>query len=432
MPTKDRSIYVTRRGTSYHQKFGTASQNWGASQSTKLIRTRTGVSLPGWRDIILRGENATTSMSGTWETIDFHFVGSYAGYGGRTWVTFRDHGNPSDATIYRNEMVGDLTWYFCADNPSSFTNGADASKAYNKALVSFLKKVRQAQVAWSAPTFLGELRESIHMIRHPASALNHLLGQYLKDVKRLKRTRPRNWKKGLSGLWLEYAFGWVPLVSDIGNAYQAYKDLVTEHDGKYRMLEAGAIDEASNAAHTKDLLVDMGPTVTYYSGSQRGTSSVRYKFRGAVVRHVDATIVGSRLETFGFEAQEWVPTAWELLPWSFLVDYFSNIGDVIQANCAVRQAIGWVNQDAINTRTIEYSGGHDLKQTKAAYPKWIASDGPSFTVKWVLRSVVRTPGVTLPTPQLALDLPGKPAQWTNCVALFAQANAISPQKFHLR
>jgi hypothetical protein len=306
----------------------------------------------------------------------------------------------------------------------NWSNTLSNAKAYNTALVQFLKKVRREQTVFSGPTFLGELRESMRMIRRPAQGLRNLCDSYLDRVKKVKKQRPKNWKKNLSDMWLEQAFGWTPLINDINDSYKAYKSLA---DARTQVpVTAYGVDGELAANQSASGTVDVHSIIGYKYGL-RCTNNQFVRIRGMVTRQVEQTFSG-KLQPFGFTPEEFIPTAWELLPWSFLVDYFSNIGDVITANVASRSNLAWTNVSSVGYQIAEVSAGPDLAFSVGGIP--LKRGGDSLTSKRERRVVTRDTVHSLGQPTFYLELPGRPAQWANMLALFASANAgIHPQRF---
>jgi hypothetical protein len=51
-----------------------------------------------------------------------------------------------------------------------------------------------------------------------------------------------------------------------------------------------------------------------------------------------------RFRYLGVSWSDVIPAAYELVPYSFVVDYFTNLGDVLEALCFNRSSVAWVSQ----------------------------------------------------------------------------------------
>jgi hypothetical protein len=71
---------------------------------------------------------------------------------------------------------------------------------------------------------------------------------------------------------------------------------------------------------------------------------IRYK--GAVIAQVKGPSWQND-DLFGFNPQNFIPAAWELLPWSFLADYFTNIGDILTASIVSTKHLAYTNRTEI-------------------------------------------------------------------------------------
>lgn len=140
--------------------------------------------------------------------------------------------------------------------------------------------------------------------------------------------RPKGWRKrarDTGGLWLEYSFGWAPLVGDIQNAVDVLQEPI-----KSVFVSATAKGGSPEAQHLSPKILEVDPDAVYpytdYSYSHR------YKvFQLAVVR------MGAEI---GIENPNlWLAnqlglvnpfkTAYELIPFSFLLDWVGNVSQFL-------------------------------------------------------------------------------------------------------
>jgi hypothetical protein len=126
----------------------------------------------------------------------------------------------------------------------------------------------------------------------------------------------------------------------------------------------------------------------------------------------------------GFDLASWAPTAWELIPYSFLIDYFSNIGDIILGWSSLGTKFSWVNKT-----TVRYYEKISMTQP---HPQWqkagtdwdsgaieILSYAPAKVVIQK-RSVSRNKYEGLLIPDLDFEIPGLGSlKWLNIAALIA-------------
>ncbi len=117
-------------------------------------------------------------------------------------------------------------------------------------------------------------------------------------------------RKSFANNWLEFWFGWKPLLSDIYDAMEVLNQPI-----KKMYARGGGVD----GIVTQDS-VNLGSTTDTY------TVSMRYEARqGLTVKTID-------YETFSLE--QWglanpLSVLWEIVPFSFVVDWFYRVGDVV-------------------------------------------------------------------------------------------------------
>lgn len=125
---------------------------------------------------------------------------------------------------------------------------------------------------------------------------------------------------------------------------------------------------------------------------------------------------------FGFNLEEFVPTVYELMPWSFLVDYFSNLGTVIETGCASQSMIKF----ALKTTTFESTvvSLQTPYPSSASIPVVYSLISPG-SVKQVRKRVLRAAYTQLPNVPFSVSLPGSRMQYANMLALWKSQMAGS-------
>lgn len=209
------------------------------------------------------------------------------------------------------------------------------SKADQIALLNFAKDCRRRQTAFQGSTFIAELSDTIKGIRNPAKGIRDALDRWHRHAQSVARQAARGTKpskrnsivrRALASEWLEFHFGIMPLVSDVSNGYRGLQRL--SRTAPYARV-AGDGERSEKSLNDVLWTRSFYPSTTVYlRGTYKRVFSVRYY--GAVKLSVD-TFRSRSIEEFGFRTRDFVPAVWEAIPYSFLVDYFTNIGDLIQA-----------------------------------------------------------------------------------------------------
>jgi hypothetical protein len=125
----------------------------------------------------------------------------------------------------------------------------------------------------------------------------------------IKRTTRRKVASDAGGLWLEYSFGWKPLVDDIYSAVQVLQQPLRSKIVKGRAKGSVVVTTVINP--------------TYY---RTYTWLDRFQMRARVI--VDSWI-GWKANELGLTNP--LSIAWEVVPFSFVVDWFVPIGKYLQS-----------------------------------------------------------------------------------------------------
>lgn len=160
-------------------------------------------------------------------------------------------------------------------------------------------------------TFLAEFRELQGTFVNSLNRVKHF-GMKAATFARRARKDPG---KAFSGKWLEYRYGWLPALYSLQDAVKA----LTE--GKSGWVKG----RASQTVQHSDTVVD---TIKIDSNradwTRTETVEASHKVRGWAAAQVPDPFRGS----WGFDP---VLTTWELVPFSFVADWFIQVGTWIEA-----------------------------------------------------------------------------------------------------
>jgi hypothetical protein len=297
--------------------------------------------------------------------------------------------------------------------PSIPYGANDLSKALSDAYSRLLSRIREENSEMNGLLMLGELRETIKMIRRPGRALYDAFQTFTSSAKRqaaLARTR-RAFMQAYSGLYLEWAFGWKPLLSDVGDVASTIVRHLTEPPPRKKVVGTSdprvitANDVSYPTSGAADAMAQLS-AVDFHSLSAQSIAYLKPAFAGP-----DGS--ARRLaELSGFSLENFVPTVYNLLPYSFLLDYASNLGDVIEGACTVQQNV----QGVVTTVKAQSDRVYTTSRPTARAQASMRSVKPSITEitestppsELIIRrtSLQRTVGSSVPVPDLYLHLPG--------------------------
>jgi len=161
-------------------------------------------------------------------------------------------------------------------------------------------------------------------------------------VRRVGKFDPRSTTDFVGRAWLEYQYGWKPLLDDVYGAAQAVAELPFQ--AHYNRVSAQSDKEFTNEAFSSDP-IDGGVIVRSGKLTSTRKSKLTIFFTATDSTNRSLTALGITNPA---------AVAWELLPWSFVIDWFLPIGDFINtwdATNGVSFAQG-SRTVSINTKTV--------------------------------------------------------------------------------
>lgn len=207
--------------------------------------------------------------------------------------------------------------------------------------------------------------------------------------------------------YLGAKFGWIPLIDD-ANKLIHIQDYIHKRVGElHRLYSAGGLKRritlgngtASDSGAIMTLNSDLGVSPLITGKLSRITEekvwgTVRWRPTGTLPHYnpSDAELISKAKQVVsGFSTEGVIKGAWDLLPWTWMVDWFTNIGDWLSQSSSTIPASP-VSCNLMRTRTTT------VQHTIVNKPRWAEDNGGSGTYVTKSRTPVSgTLSASLPT-----------------------------------
>lgn len=154
---------------------------------------------------------------------------------------------------------------------------------------------------------VAEYKEAVKLLRHPTEGLYRFIKLNGKKIKTISPEKA----------WLTYRYGIRPLISDITSIISGLQKKI----GSRRVTSRSNIQHGTSDVHNQ----------TVISGAWTGNYNVQtvdnVQLRAMSLDEFVAT-TGSNI---GFTTKGLITVPWELVPFSFVADWFLNVGDYLNA-----------------------------------------------------------------------------------------------------
>jgi hypothetical protein len=286
----------------------------------------------------------------------------------------------------------------------------------NLAIGKFINQCIKAQTSFMAGQNLGEWKRTRDSLTRPASSLrSYVLGYFdglRRQSPRLRRIRKqagnRGLNKALADTYLEWNFGIAPIIRDVNSALHTFQ--------LYRIpVQRIGVREVVNLSGRSDY---WSPETTLtISGSRQSTVDIGCGIRGAVECNTNASGRASVSQELQLLPRDFVPTVYELIPYTFVIDYFTNLGDIVKAVCFASADIVYCSMIHWQTDEVSYTCHkveNDVNGIQTLLERNLSGGTLTLQRKSFERSVV--PPARL-IPGLTFSLPEGNKPWVNMGAL---------------
>jgi hypothetical protein len=261
--------------------------------------------------------------------------------------------------------------------------------AENRARTSLDQQTRSLETFFQGGVQLGEFHKTLKLLRSPMQSLFKSIGSYSRRAKK----RAQRSVRGVRGVkkrsllqnrvvqdtYLEYTFAISPLLSEVDGMSKWLAHLVVNPQRPLtKIITAVGVHE------TKATPRRTASHLPYASGRHYKVGATGYLSKKAKVVYkacyglTDSANPYWSARSVGLGLRDFLPTVWELIPYSFLVDYFTNIGDMVSAAGQHSTDYRWV----MRTEVIETKRSLAFHREPVAYPKinWVVPGTPASRV----------------------------------------------------
>lgn len=194
------------------------------------------------------------------------------------------------------------------------------------------------------PTELGEAGQTARMVKNAVQRCIDYATGFKRLNQRLVRIASRNLSRprvthrfqaksiketaqDLNNMFLEFNYGWKPLYNTVNSSIELYKKQITEQPIRKKMSGKAELYKTVYSDWTTDNFNGNStlPNVTYRIKHQ---CKLQVWHGGLMKDGVELLRQGLQTQ-LGLRFSNIVPSLWELTRFSFIADYFTNIGDVL-------------------------------------------------------------------------------------------------------
>lgn len=394
---------------------------WFSNGSRAISEYRSGTFGADWRKEVRRHRNAATGMSANRT--------SYHGGSGQHNLSYYVLSSGKYVENHENDS-GRIVWvYYPAALPP------DSDSADNEARMRLYKQANQAMRAFQSFVAVGELRETLRMIRNPAKKLFGGIHDYMQSVvRRTRRARKFRRPAIVSETWLEYTFGWAPLINDVRGATEGLNRRLERYAGSYTRVsgQGETVTHSFNPSHSQN----QGGILNTRNWGSNSVSRFSIWYRGEV-KSVCPNPMAADARLFGATWSDVLPAAWELVPWSFVADYFTNVGDILDSWSIRDSDWAWLfsttQRYSRNTSCNVTSNGPSKLSSHGRYrPEKGYTDSLSCSpARAIVKSVARATPLSANTPSFRWEIPGVGSKkWLNLAALGRTHKRLQKHVFH--
>lgn len=196
------------------------------------------------------------------------------------------------------------------------------------AIVKAYAKMKQSDVMGGE--VLSDLDRTVGMLRRPFGSSVQLLHKMrVKKAWHLKK-KSATLAQAASNAWLEYRYGWQPIILDCKAVVKASHEFHERFGG--RLVARGSCRDIwdTSKSFTNLEVVSGYYWPRYFTGTVHSTEECA-AHAGVIYDVASRTTTEQLRKMLGGRSADIMPLVWEKIPYSFVADWFVNVGDWLQA-----------------------------------------------------------------------------------------------------
>lgn len=289
----------------------------GADTQTKTENSQ-------WKVKIVKRQNASSAYKRTWQTCSV----------GLCTCTTKTVVDPFQTRYGKNAirwLGGEITNYsnwvddaVVLDKVTkTFRRRLTSQSGFEKGLQPLIENVKDMrQNIRGATKTTTDFMETLIKIKNGITKQQR--GKFKKFV--MAKNLTNHYTKMIGNAWLSWNFGISPMIKDIHDASLSIADYLARTD------HTTSIHSSSHSVRLigANTIINTGALGAALYSTHEGVSRVSYRLKGGFVFKISAGNDYTAADHFGFTPGMVIPTAWELLPFSWVADYFSTIGQFLE------------------------------------------------------------------------------------------------------
>lgn len=219
---------------------------------------------------------------------------------------------------------GDFAYMGESNGTSLQISESDIARLRQVVLSECYAKMNQANILGGE--FAATMEQTVAMFRRPFSGAQDLIKRMIKYKKRYMGKTAKKAAEASANAWLEYRYGWKPLLMDADTIVGMTQRAADNHKKRLVVRSGGSLSQERYKMFSHNIW-----DTTW---RLEGRSTVNHNCRasaGIICDVVARTGSEHLLDSFGLRPRDLAVTAWELIPFSFVVDWFVNVGPWLQA-----------------------------------------------------------------------------------------------------
>lgn len=208
----------------------------------------------------------------------------------------------------------------CPADTLTYSNGDENTRLL--ALTRLKRKLRDHAGSYNFGAPLAEIRD----LHRTYVGLVDLTTKAYSTLLEIKKTRGKSAVKYASRAWLTFSFGVNPMLRDIDALFDTIASWVLRQDRSVRLAGSAKRDWIG----TSDVRLLYGDNNFYeVIGKLRAEHSLSYRYVTAFDYKIEAGNDYTVKDHFGLGLPALLPAVWEVTPYSWAIDYFTNVGNLL-------------------------------------------------------------------------------------------------------